>query len=270
MSKNRRQRQLEADGTPPLDPIEKLIQNIKTTREVAELDLSQHVDARTLPGVTMAKREAQDNILQLEKVYANYLNQVAIAGVLLAKDSTKAPLFLALAEEESAEPPVVVDARALYTRLAHACEGSLGATRLFGAAQIGLVIEELAAVGRELGLSEVGGPKWEYDNYVPTFESLVATIRAAIRRGGDGDDLNRFYIRSQAFKSALKHGYSANIVPVFVTGVASDDEAAYMAKKVFRAGTVFDLDRGEGVLSEINKESVLYSFKELVRIAKSN
>ena len=49
------------------------------------------------------------------------------------------------------------------------------------------------------------------------------------------------------------------------------DEALYLAKKTFRTGTVFnlDLDRPEGA-DGIDKQTVLYLFKELVRIAKAS
>jgi hypothetical protein len=158
---------------------------------------------------------------------------------------------------------VVVNCAEMYERLAAIGEPGLGPTRQFGAGQLGIIIEEYAAIGRELSAVSIASPKWSYDVLVPTQKDFAAAIRTAVRAGEDGDQMNRAYIRLQAYRKALEFGYSSTLVPVIVIG-ATPEEMPFLQQDLFNAAVVIDLDPKE----KVTANTVKNFFKSMVKTAK--
>jgi hypothetical protein len=244
------------------NPIADLVAGIKVRKALVAKD-PEEFPARTRPGLVSAQAEAREELLAAEQNYAQYVKDAAVAGVITSSSPERVQEFLALAQEVSAQPLVVVACDEVYSRLAAAGETGLGASRQFGAGQLGIILEEYAAVGRELQFTSLAAPRWSYDVIVPTHKDFVAAIRTAIRAGDDGDSLNRAYIRLQAYRKALEVGYSNSLVPVLIVG-STPEEAPFLQKQLFNAAVSIDLDPGEAPTAEVVKSF----FKSMVKTAK--
>jgi hypothetical protein len=244
------------------NPIAELVYGIKARKALVAKD-PEEFPPRTRTGLVSAQAEAREELLVAEQNYAQYVKDAAVAGVITSSDPKRVQEFLALAQEVSAQPLVVVACDEMYDRLATAGEVGLGPTRQFGAGQLGIILEEYAAIGRELQFTSLASPRWSYDVIVPTHKDFVAAIRTAIRAGGDGDSMNRAFIRLQAYRKALEVGYSTSLVPVLIVG-SSPEEAPFLQKQLFNVCVTIDLEPGEAPSAEVVKSF----FKSMVKTAK--
>ena len=243
----------QVEPTPPpapvkeLTPLEALVQGIQTRRALVAKQPSDF-PASTRSGLVLAQGEAKDTLVLLEREYAAYLNSAAVACVILAQTPALEKAFVEKALE-CTRPLVVIDASALYQRLATVGTQGLGDTRQFGSGQVGLIIEELAAIGKELYFTSLAAPNWQYDEVVPTFQDFVAVIRKAIRTSKDGDILNRAFLRMEAFKSALDLGYTKAMVPIMVIG-GTLGEREFLANNLFSASVTVTVNSEADVTEE--------------------
>jgi hypothetical protein len=243
-------------------PIEILVDGIKA-RQALVAKNPEEFPKNNRTGLVSAQSDAREELVGAERQYASYVKEAAVAGIVVSSDPAKVQEFLTAAQEISAQPLVVVNCAEMYERLAAVGEPGLGATRQFGSGQLGIIIEEYAAIGREMNFASISSPKWSYDVLVPTKEAFAAAIRDAVRAGVDGDQTNRAYIRLQAYKKALEFGYSSTIVPVLVVG-ATAEEMPFLQNDLFNAAVVIDLDPKEKVTSTVVKTF----FKSMVKTAK--
>jgi hypothetical protein len=231
-----------------LTPLEALVKGIKDRRALVAKQPSDFPPA-TRSGMVFAQGEASEQLVLFEKEYGNYLKTAAVAGIVMAKNEDLGKAFLETAQKFCKQPLVVVDASALYRRLAGSVTAALGQSRQFGSGQVGLVIEELAAIGKELFFTSLAAPNWQYDEVVSDLEAIVGVIRKAVRTSKDGDVLNLSYLRMEAFKRALDLGYTSAMVPVLVVGVTREELPALMAG-LFSASVLVDVSSEEDVTDE--------------------
>ncbi len=266
MSNAKDDTEVETEAKPELyrpTPMELLVSSILEKRAFVSVPVEDFPPA-TRSGNVAAQRQAAEELVKLESRYAEYLKSAAVAAIIRAETPALAQQFLEGATEESEDPPVVLDASEMYVRIANAVAPAVGDSRQFSAGKVGMAIDEMAAIGRELSLTSLAAPRWQYDVMVPTFADLVDVIRTAVRASTDGDELNRLYLRSRAYKRALDLGYVSAIVPVMVTG-ATPEETPMLTDKLFTASTVIDVTSAKGV----TRETVLSALKAMVKAAKA-
>jgi hypothetical protein len=221
-------------------PVETLLEGIRY-RQALVAKAPEDFPLATRAGNISAQVEARDALVTMESAYAEYFKQAVVAGIVLGSPADT-QTFVAASEAACVQPLVVVDAGEMYTRLAKAGEPGLGTTRTFGSGQMGLIIEEMAAIGRSLFFSSLASPRWSYDVLVPTTADLALVIRTAIRGGEDGDELNRAYLRMSAYRKALDTGYTTAMIPVLVVG-SIPEEVEVFTKKLFNASVLVDLQK---------------------------
>lgn len=256
--------QVEAAAPPPppkpLSPVEQLVKNIRDRRDLVSKPIDQ-LPLATRPAWVAAQQQAQEELLQLERVYAQHVQDAAVTGVVLGPKA-RVEEFVSIGRNIAPSQLIEVRCDEMYERLAKAGVPALGDTRQFGSGQIGLILEEYAAIGRELFFASLGAPAWTYDIVVPTFEDFKAAIRKAIRGGEDGDTLNRAYLRMEAYKQAVAKCVSNNIVPVLVTG-ATEEELPFLTSKLFSVASVVRLKN-----EPVTEPDVVSFFKSMSTAAK--
>jgi len=245
-------------------PVQELVEGIKV-RQALVAKNPEDFPAKNRPGLVIAQAEAREELVVAERQYAQYLKDAAFAGVILTASKDRLQEFLKVAQDVS-QSLVIVACDALYERLAKAAEVGLSDSRMFGAGQIGLVIQEMAQVGRELFFSELASPRWTYDSLVPTREDLKEVIRRAIRSSADGDYLNRSYLRMAAYTRALELGHYKSLVPVLITG-GTPSEVEFLQNGVFNAAVTLDLDAIQGPITE---DDVTAFFRSMVSAMRAS
>lgn len=248
--------------TPPpktLSPIEQLVKDIVDRRELVAKPLDI-LPLKSRTGWVAAQQQAADELLPLERAYAQHLQDAAVTGIVTGP-AERVKEFVALGKQMSSQV-IEVECDAMYVRLGKAGVQALGDSRQFGSGQIGLILEEYASIGRELFFASLGGPRWVYDTVVPTFEDFVAAIRNGIRAGEDEDLVNRAFIRMEAYKQALAKGCTSNIIPVLVTK-ATPEEVPFLKTKLFNAAASIKLPD-----APVQEATVKAFFKAMVDAAK--
>lgn len=201
----------------------------KLNTELAEVEKTAQINPEELPpqtrgAWTTAIVEAKAKADGLRREYRTMLLRNAVA-IFVNGDKAKLVEFAKLADEEGA---IVVDASALYTRLAKDVEPTVGDQRSWGIHQTHKLHLALQEVMHELGLTSMPMPSRGEMPLVPTFDDTVAHIRTIVR-GATGDDLNNLYIQAVVVRRALAIRYIGVMAPVLIVG-ALDDEQAALAK----------------------------------------
>jgi hypothetical protein len=245
--------------------IETLCQEIVQLKGIMSRDL-ENWDPKTRGGQEILKRESQDKLEKLGLEYAEYLKRSAVSVVLTGAPEDVQE-FVTIARQESAEAPVVLDAQELYRRLAEEASPGIGPSRYFGVSAVGLVIQGLAAIGKDLGISYVDAPVFTYDVLVPDEAAVINVIRDGIR-ATTGNDLQRLYLRLKTYEQALAIGYSTSLIPVFITGGHSSEQETLL--KLFGAGLQVAVkpESKEGEEAHVSKAFVIKTFKDIVKTAK--
>lgn len=197
--------------------------------------------AHTRPSIEIRKRQAQDSVESLTKQYRDLLRKgVEVIAVIGPED--KVAKFKDVVEDEGSS--VVVDAGSLYVKLATPVDATIGREREFRVPQLYRLIEEMAEMGKQLGIRSLPYPNDPntLGKTVPTFEDTVAAVRTSIRATG-GDELMIRYIEEQALKEAEAVGYTQRVLPVVVFGL-TEPEVTALSSTLFAGNvTIIDLSK---------------------------
>lgn len=210
-----------------------LVKELEAAQLDADIELSV-VHPSIAAGMAMRKGQAEVNLVEIKKKYVETARGVSI-GVFVVGPDDKTAEFAQLGEEEGGG--VTVSAKALYSRVAEAVDHSYGdspnSSREFGTVQYSVLISELSDIGRELGIDSMARP--------PVPAGLVlhkADVYDGIKTILDetfGHSLNALYLENAAFKKALDFKYSERVLPVFVVGVSSVEDAENLSGVAFAA-----------------------------------
>lgn len=202
-----------------------------------------------------AIRSAKDELQGVRAEYRQVLLSNAVA-ILVGGDSAKVTEFVALAKEEGG---IVVDATALYERLAEGIEQTLSDQRQWGIHQSHMLHKLLQEVMTELNLTELPMPARTPDVVVPTLQDVVDHVRHLIV-DGVGNELNALYLEEETAKRAFEIRYIGSTAPVILVN-AQANEAAALAKSFGKGEASVTINSDD----EINKD---YLAKTLKRIRK--
>lgn len=236
----------------------KTLEQLSAALDETEKDAAIIVDElppQTRGGWATKVAEAKEALPRLKAQYKDMLLRNAVA-IFVNGDQGKVTEFAKLADEEGA---IVVDATALYTRLAKEVELTLGDQRSWGIHQVHKFHLALQEVMHDLGLTSLPMPSRGEMPLLPTFNDTVAHIRHVLR-DAVGDELNSLYVQDAAAKRARSIRYIGLTAPVLIVGAQADEQN--VLAKAFGKGKA---ELSVGAEDEINKE---YLAKSLKRIRK--
>ncbi len=238
--------------------IEAALTRYTETKALAELNLDE-VDRKVRPGKESQKREAQDQLEALRDTYGEALRKVTW-GISVTGPGTEAFVKKAVEEAEV----IVVDAAALYKRIADRVAPSIGSNGEFGVSQYSTVIQEMRTIGSEMNVVSMPSPKWAEPVNVGNYEGLLKHITGMVD-SSVGTDLTALFVTRQIREQALKAGVNRNTVPVVLTGLTEGTEPAFLTK-------AFAKGRNSVVRTtevEVTTEYVLSIFNDIKKLLKS-
>jgi hypothetical protein len=153
------------------------------------------------------------------------------------------------------ERGIVVDASALYVRIAALVGPSFGQDRAFRSTQFHLALQGLVAEARELGIASVLPPN-HVETTCPTFEDVVLRVRDFVHASVGNDALIRD-IKRVALDAVVQNGLTEKRVPVIIKNALEPDKIG-LASIFTRAGTF-----SFGDDFEVSRENILQAFKSL-------
>lgn len=233
--------------------LEKLTIDIKKTTANANKNLDEvHPNVRA--GWGAEKGAAKEKLKELMVEYKATLLTNGIA-IFLDGDPAKVSEFINLVHGEV--EGLVVDAAALYERLANAVEVTMTSSRNWGVDQHYKLNIALQEVMSEVGLSELPMPARDSMPITQTHADVINHLRDLIRNSC-GDMLNSLYLQEAAVRDSLQICYMNVMVPVFVLN-ARTDERASLGSAFMRGSTTVDISSD----TEVNKEFMIKTFKEV-------
>lgn len=177
------------------------------------------------PGWEMAKRQAADELLRLERTYVTALQDqsvvVALYGPAVDQDA-----FATLARPEGA---LTVDVRDLYRDLADKVQRSVSPTsKSWGVDQHVQTLERTLAIAYDLGITSVinnaGAPFRARD--ASTYEAIFEACRDTVRERF-GDEVPAAWVRTRVREAAQAAGLAPDgTVPVLLVGARDQQEAS--------------------------------------------
>lgn len=198
--------------------------------------------------------EAKARLGSLKKAYREAILKNGVA-IFLEGNAEKAAEFAKLIRESG--EGLVVDASALYERLAKGVNGTMGDTRQWGVHQSAKLNRDLQEVMHEIGLKDMPAPTRKDMPVLPKYEDVVAHVRGLIRDTCD-DTLNALYIAEQALKGAIEIRYTGSVAPVAILNAT--DEERYGVAKSFAKGSATVTMKAD---DEIDKNYLVKTFKDV-------
>jgi hypothetical protein len=199
-----------------MTPIEKLLHEYKEAEEWSQKDLASW-PANTRPGAEGRVRQARAALDDLKTAYGDLIRQGAFT---IFPTGPGAEEFARVAAEEASA--IRVSALSLYSRLAKEIEPSLGDRRTFGITQLGLLINAVTDVARELGMRNLPPPRLDDVAHCPDTEALIGTIRTILRQAM-GPVLDKAAIEAATVEGAIRIRYTRTVVPVIVMDATAED-----------------------------------------------
>jgi predicted nucleic acid-binding protein len=227
-------------------------------KELAEVEKTAAMNIEEIPasvrgGWTTSIEKAKTDLKALRAAYKKVLLSNGVA-IFLTGDSAKVTELAKLADEEGG---IVVDANALYERLAKEVEQTISDQRSWGIHQVHKFHLALQEVMHEVGLSELPMPSRDTMPLVKTFQDVVDHIRSVLR-AAVGDQLNAIYIEAQAAKRAFEIRYIGVMTPVLIAG-AKDGEFHQLSKSFGKGTATVNVLASD----EVNKEFLGKALKQI-------
>ncbi len=197
--------------------LEKLDEKMATLSVTANKNLEE-IPASVQGSWAYAIRSAKDELKAVRAEYRAVLLRNAVA-ILVEGDKAKVGEFVALAK---AEGGIVVDASALYERLANGIEPSLSNQRTWGIQQTHMLHKLLQEVMTELNLTELPMPARSFDAVVPTFQDVVDHCRKLLV-DAVGGELNSLYLEEEIARRAFEIRYIGSTAPVLIVNAHKSD-----------------------------------------------
>ncbi len=211
--------------------IEKLAEDIEKTEEIAKMVLDE-INPATRGAWGGAIEDAKVRMKDLRRLYGVEVCKNS-AAIFLFGSKEKVVEFSELAIDE--KEGFVVDANALYARLAHQVMVTLPDNRAieWAVAQTYRLHTTIQEVMHEMGIAELPMPDRTEAPVVKTMEEVTAHIRKIVR-AACGDSLNKLYVEEQLIKQAIEIRYTGVVVPVVVTG--AEENEVYDLGRMFGQG----------------------------------
>lgn len=241
--------------------LEEIVKDIEKTEAIANMVLEE-LPTAVRPSWAGRILKSQNDLKDLKAEYRACILRSAVA-IFTIGDAEKSREFGAfvVAQNEG----VVVDASALYKRIADSIEPTLAESRQFGVTQTYKLHQGLQEVMHEVGLQEMPMPDRALEVITKNYEAVVDHVRNVIR-GAAGDMLNRLYVEKQIADAALSIRYIGGMTPVVVLGALLTEHRGLAA--AFNKGSCEAEVKTDDT---INQEFMENTFKEVnKKIRKPN
>jgi hypothetical protein len=196
----------------------KLLEKYDDAMKTLAIDIID-VPQETRPAMMMRQRECRDEVVTLMDSYTELLRGNAFI-IFPQGEPADIDTFIRLAGEEA--DTISISAETLYARLATFVEDSMGTRRQFGITQLGLLIDGVTQIARELKLSNLKSPTITDVEVCSSRDSLIQTVRRIVRAAA-GDDINKAFVARQLTEKAREIRYTQNITPVIISDVKDDE-----------------------------------------------
>jgi hypothetical protein len=219
-----------------MQTLTEILKQMEVLRPAAErLDIE--MPRATLPALMIAKRQSQDEIDRLRKVYqTETLNKLNL--VLVTNDQDAGKVDRLLTKSGSVPEVVAINADGFYSSLATNLEKSIGSTRRYLPGQCASLSGMLVQEAKKVGVFEVNQLSYQEDVVVPDYAAAVALVRNVVQRS-NGDVLNVNFITSQILQEAESMKFSGDKLTVLLHGVDPSEVLAF--KRAFPSNSVLDL-----------------------------
>lgn len=243
---------------PKATDLEKLLAKYRDLLIASERDLTE-VDAKSRSGHELVKRQALNELAPARTALAEALRR-GLAAVFVRGDKELVKDFASIAENEG--PAIVVACDGLYVRLAKEIEGAMRQDRQWEPSQHARLLDSLAALCTDMGLTNMPAPKFQSGQSVRDLNELIQLVRKLVREA-TGDKLNQLVLEREILNAAAKIDYIRNVVPVVVTGASPDEQnglAAFFNNRTVTADAIVT----------VTPEAVLDAFSRLRAIIKKS
>lgn len=235
-----------------------IVEQIKALEPVASLDL-ETVPSRTLPGMQMAKRDAQEKIATLRDSYREQI----LNGLLgLFVTGPGASEFARISETE--DEIIVVHADELYQVLAAPAEAAMTTSREFGTSQFSHFLVAYGDAMSQIEVANPPSPRFSDGVVLKTHDEVTAHVRNLVREV-IGDAANREVLLRSIVKKGLALSYGKSVVPVVVLGVTEPEVEGLSS--LFKKGVV-NVQTTADVTIETVKEAFEQAKKKLTNTNK--
>lgn len=196
----------------------KLLEQYDEAVKVLAIDIID-IPQATRPAMMMRQTEARNEKVALMERYTELLRANAFT-IFPVGETEDVQAFIKIAAEEA--DTINISAETLYERLATFVEDSMGSRRQFGITQLGLLIDGVTQVARELKLTNLKSPTITDVEVCPTHADLVQTIRRMVRACGE-DTINKAFIERLLCEAAREIRYTRSVTPVIVSDAKEDE-----------------------------------------------
>jgi hypothetical protein len=242
--------------------LDELVKSFELQNKLANEDLSGW-DKRTLNGKITAKRIAKDEVGKIELQYYKELISRSAPVFIYGTNPESIIKFTSVCKEFNVP---VYNTNTLYDRLAVPVEANLGNRREFNSHSILMLVSEMAALGKELGMEYIQAPKMTGVCICETATETVTQVRNVIRNSETGDNLSKNYLEKTILKDALTNGFNKPSLAVVIV-TASKEEAEGLSRG-FLSGTGTAIDLSEATITNGLVSALVQKVKKSNKVNK--
>lgn len=240
--------------------LEKALASYDETLKTSQVDLDS-LPHFVRSGREGQKRQALRDLKLRHEAVSTAAGNIAF-GLVLVGSREQSQEFVRIASEEA--EVLSVDVGKMYQRIVDRVAGTMGSYKTFGTSQFGVMILELGAVMKDLGLGSMNSPQWKEPVDVGTDQGLYDYVRTLVE-STCGLELVGSYVRHGIGQDAIEKQPSAKTtLPVIVTGL-TPELSGELAAKFFKPGRNLLVQ----LPGEITREFVLETFNRVKQSLKS-
>jgi hypothetical protein len=230
--------------------IRDIIKDIRETEKLAVTKLDE-VDYKYRGGMGVAIRNACEKLPKLLEEFKNSTIPHRLIAVFATGDETA---ISKVAEILTSNGGMVLDANAMYKKIADAVEPSYYKGREFGTTQFGRLSDTLREIMAMVELNEMPSPTFSSQLCCDT-KATVNHIRKLVRACAQ-DALSMAYLKKMLSEELISKALEAKVIPILVTDVSSPEEKA-LINILFSRSTSVEFSKD----FQVTKNSVVKLFK---------
>jgi hypothetical protein len=214
------------NGLKPGPVVQTLLREYEDLQKEASQDLTSTEQTwATLPGRTMAKRQAEAKLPEALKAYENAIAK-RWGAIVVHGPPALVTEFAKVAADQG--PAAVASTSQVYKDLAAEIEPVMRSDRSFEASQFAHLSSAFEQLVKRLGVR--GSPMLRYTgNPILADRAALEEHIASLLDTAEAGPVLAAALRETIAKAALEMRYSRNVLPVVVTGTSSTDLPAVVA-----------------------------------------
>lgn len=198
---------------------ETVLNKLDHAERMALLDPADPKYSKTRSGIETAVAQAKLEVVGLRIKYAEAVLNSGVA-IFLSGPENRTEEFCKLISELG--EAVVVDANEVYNYISRPLEATLSSTRTFTSEVASVLISQVAATARLVGVGLNRPIRADTQKHVATYKDLVNHVRDIVR-SELGDVLAAAYLKTVVGREALKIRYMVDVSPVIVLNATAEE-----------------------------------------------